>query len=207
MKMIVFYGVLSVLIFACNNPQISNEYLNSNGMNQKMKISKTGKQISVVPEGYNTVNPWIIVKGANSLVKFLDTVFDGKEDEYTRYYDEDSLIIHTEVTIENTVIKIFDSKPDWPKTPSFLQVYVEDMEETLKRAEGLGAEIITKPSEFVFGERLARFLDPWGNLWWINERMEEVDWEEEVKRLEEAKNDTSENYIRKTLLNVMRKMK
>src|SRR5690606_2005352 len=110
----------------------------------------------------------IIAKGADNLVKFLETVFDGKEDEYTRYYDEDGLIIHTEVKIGNTVIKIFDSKPDWPQTPSFLQVYVEDMEVTLKRSKNSGAEIVTEPSDFVFGERLARFLDPWGNLWWIN---------------------------------------
>jgi hypothetical protein len=27
-----------------------------------------------------------------------------------------------------------------------------------------------------FGEKVCRVLDPFGNLWWINERVEEVDF-------------------------------
>ncbi len=27
-----------------------------------------------------------------------------------------------------------------------------------------------------FGEKVCRILDPFGNLWWINERVEEVDF-------------------------------
>src|SRR5690606_38329323 len=130
MKSSLFCDIFTISIFASNSPQLSNEQSKGRNMEQKMKRSSTGKQISVVPDGYNSVNPWIIAKGADNLVKFLETVFDGKEDEYTRYYDEDGLIIHTEVKIGNTVIKTFDSKPDWPQTPSFLQVYVEDMEVT-----------------------------------------------------------------------------
>lgn len=174
---------------------------------KKMKKGISGELISVVPEGYNTVNPWIIARCADKLIEFLELVFAGKENRHARYYDADSLIIHAEVRIGNSTIGIFDSKPDWPLTPAFLQVYVDDLEEILRVGKAAGAQIVTEPSDFVFGERLARFRDPWGNLWWLNERMEVVDWEKEMNRLREPKNHTSENYIKETLLKAMQSIK
>jgi PhnB protein len=87
--------------------------------------------ISPVPEGYHTVNPWVIPKEASEFIEFLKKVFNAKETEEARTPDSDGLLIHAEVTIGDSTIMIFDSKPDWPATPSFLQVYVQDADATL----------------------------------------------------------------------------
>lgn len=167
--------------------------------------------ISPIPEGYHKVNPWIIPKGVAEFIPFLEQVFEAKESKEARTPDSDGLIIHAEVKIGDTVIMMFDSKPDWPQTPSFLQVYVKDAEVILKRAKEAGAEIITELTDFVYGEKIARFRDPWGNLWWLNQRTEEVDWEAEATRiqgeLETAKQQKTMSYVLETLVDAMRKIK
>lgn len=174
-------------------------------------MSQSKQQIATVPEGYHTVNPWIILRGVADFIPFLEKVFGAQETKEARTPDSDGLIIHAEVTIGDSTIMMFDAKPDWPHTPSFLQVYVKDANAVLERAKDAGAEIVTELSDFVYGEQIARFRDPWGNLWWINQRVKEVDWEEEAARvqdeLEAAKQQKTMNYIYDTLLSAMKKIK
>jgi PhnB protein len=170
-----------------------------------MEAQRSNRALSLVPEGYHTVNPWVIPKGATDFIQFLEKVFEAKEEMAARTLDDDGLLIHAEVKIGDSVIGVFDSKADWPPTPSFLQVYVEDAEVVLQRAKEAGAEVVTELSDFVYGEKLARFRDPWGNLWWINQRIEEVEWEAEAKRLEHLLATTQEsNYIKETLMQAMK---
>jgi uncharacterized glyoxalase superfamily protein PhnB len=163
------------------------------------------------PEGYHTVNPWIIPKGAAKLIAFLETVFEAKESEEARVLDTDGLIIHSEVRIGDSVVMIFDSKDDWPPTPAFLQMYVSDAATVLQRAEKAGSEIITELTDAWYGEKLARFRDPWGNLWWVHERIAEVDGKTEAARIEEEFEKAGESgasgYIYDTLVKAMRDIK
>jgi PhnB protein len=120
--------------------------------------------------GYNTVNGFIIVKGAAGFIEFLTEVFDGTEivEAHTPdWYADDGTLIHAEVRIGNSVIMVADRKADWPFTPAMTQVYVTDAAETLHRAVDRGATVITEVSPFYGGLDIARFLDPWGNLWWL----------------------------------------
>ena len=155
---------------------------------------------AVFPSGYHTVNPWVIPKGAPKFIDFLVNVFEGEETPEARIPDEDGLLIHAEVKVGDSVIMIFDSKPDWPVTPSFLQVYVDDAKAVLTRAKEQGADIITELTDAWYGEKLARFRDPWGNLWWLNERVDETaEWEQE-----EEQAGAEGNYIKDTLVDAMK---
>jgi PhnB protein len=70
--------------------------------------------------------------------------------------------------------------------------------------------VVTELSDFVYGEKIARFRDPWGNLWWINQRTEEVDWEAEAVQIEAELQSAAESkrldYVHETLMNAMKKM-
>jgi uncharacterized glyoxalase superfamily protein PhnB len=121
---------------------------------------------------YNKLNPFVIIKGgASNFIKFVEKVFDAEENKPVRTPDRDGTLIHAEVQIGDSMILVADSKEDWPFTPAFLQVYVDDAQEVLNRAEIEGAEIITKVSVFYNGLKLARFKDAWGNIWWLYEKM------------------------------------
>jgi uncharacterized glyoxalase superfamily protein PhnB len=155
---------------------------------------------------YNKLNPFVIIKGgASNFIKFVEKVFDAEENRPVRTPDRDGTLIHAEVQIGDSMILVADSKEDWPFTPAFLQVYVEDAQEVLNRAEKEGADIITQVSVFYNGLKLARFKDPWGNIWWLYEKMN-------VQNLGENKSDTdwhnkkpSEIYT--TLMQAMKNLK
>ena len=119
------------------------------------------------PADHNTVNPFVIVSGAAEFIDFVTAVFDGRESTAFRTPDRDGLLIHAEVVVGDSSILICDRKPDWPFTPAFLQVYVFDSEAVLGRAVARGASVITPVSAFYGGYSLARFRDPWNNLWWL----------------------------------------
>lgn len=164
----------------------------------------------VIPEGYNTVNPFIITENSVELLKFISAVFGGEEQKEALTYDSDGLVLHSEIKLGNSMILIADRKPDWAVTPGFLQIYVADVEKTLEKAEKLGAKIVTKPTEFI-GVKFSRMLDSQGNLWWVYEQIEDYDWESafggEGEESEGNWKPTEEaTYIYDTLIEAMRSL-
>ena len=91
---------------------------------------------AIVPEGYHTVTPWIIAKGADGLVDFIEKTFGGKEKAGSRILNADGLIGHVEVQIGDSVILLFDHREGWPATPAFLRVYVENADSSPEEGKG-----------------------------------------------------------------------
>ncbi|MEU1984352.1 bleomycin resistance protein [Nocardia sp. NPDC019395] len=120
--------------------------------------------------GYGSLNAFAAVKGpggARAFIEFLGRVFDGRETPEAHADDTDGLLIHSEVRIGDSCLMVVDSKPDWAFTPALLQVNVTDCDEVLRRAAAHGADIITETTPFYGGSTLARFIDPWSNVWWL----------------------------------------
>jgi PhnB protein len=142
-------------------------------------------KIDTVPEGYHTVTPFVIARGAARFLDFMAEAFDATE--LARVQSADGLIGHAETRIGDSVVMTFDSKEGWPATPSFLRIYVEDCEATCERAIAAGATSVTRPTEMPWGDRVGRVRDPLGNLWWIMARLEDVSPEEMERRYGEKK--------------------
>jgi PhnB protein len=141
----------------------------------KMNDDKTAK-IKTVPENYTSVTPWIISPSSAALISFLQEAFDAEEIPNSRIINPEGVIIHAVVQIGDAKIMLFDSRDGWPPTPAFLNLYVSDVEKTYQKAVKLGAKPVTEITALWFGEKVCRILDPFGNLWWVNERFEEVDF-------------------------------
>lgn len=122
--------------------------------------------IPAAPEGYATVNPFIITTDADELARFVIEVYDGEERSEARTVDEDGLLLQAEVRVGTTTIMFAERKPNWPFTPSLLQIYVDDVDVVIERALARGARLITEPTDF-FGTRFARIQDSSANIWWV----------------------------------------
>jgi PhnB protein len=132
--------------------------------------------IKIVPDNYTTVTPWIISPSSAKLIGFLTAAFEAEEIPNSRIVNEYGIIIHVVVKIGDALIMLFDSREGWAPTPSFLNLYVEDIESTYQKSIELGARSVTDITKLWFGEKVCRILDPFGNLWWITERVEEVNF-------------------------------
>jgi uncharacterized glyoxalase superfamily protein PhnB len=134
--------------------------------------------MKVVPDGRHTVTPWVVSRHETAaLLDFIVEVFDARRETIL---EADGLIIHAEVFIGDSMVMLFD-QPTWPVSAGFLRVFVADDTEVLQRAVERGATIVTKPTELFWGDRMSRFLDPFGNLWWIQQRVVEPS-EDEIRR-------------------------
>jgi PhnB protein len=134
----------------------------------------------MVPDGYTTVTPWIIGHDTAGLLGFLKQAFDAEE--LGRVVGEDGKIGHAEVRIGDAVVMAFDLPDDWADTPAYLRLYVPDSEETQRRAVDAGATEVTRQTVLFFGDRVGRVRDPFGNLWWIQTRLENLDEAEMARR-------------------------
>jgi uncharacterized glyoxalase superfamily protein PhnB len=134
-----------------------------------------------VPEGYTTVTPWLISRDTARLIEYMKAAFDAEE--LARVVMADGSIGHAEVRIGDAIVMLFDAQPDWPPTPGFLRLYVEDADAVHRQAVAAGATSITEVTHLYFGDRVGRVRDPLGNLWWIQTHVEDVTLAEMERRM------------------------
>ena len=164
--------------------------------------TNNAQKIKTVPDHYTSVTPWIISPSSATLIEFLKAAFEAEEIPNSRITNEDGTIIHVVVKIGDAMVMLFDSRKDWAPTPSFLNLYVEDIEKVYNKSIELGATSVTDITALYFGEKVCRILDPFGNLWWINQRIEEIDYtkpEEIGQRASTPEAVKGIMYIQKTL--------
>lgn len=137
--------------------------------------------VQPVPQGYTTVTPWIISRDTVRLIAFLKSAFDAEE--LACLTGADGTVEHAEVRIGDSVVMMFDARPEWPPTPGFLRLYVEDADAAHRRAVAAGGTSVTEVTHLFFGDRIGRVRDPLGNLYWIQTRVEDVSPREMERRL------------------------
>jgi PhnB protein len=89
--------------------------------------------VKPIPEGYHTVTPYILARGADKLIDFIKKAFDAKETE--RYSMPDGTIGHAEVRIGDSLIMVADAQGgDYKPMTTGIHLYVEDCDVTYKHA-------------------------------------------------------------------------
>ena len=121
------------------------------------------KQISI-PSGYQQVMPYFIVQNATAFIGFMQKVFDAEE-KYRTMRDE-SLIMHAEVRIGDSVIMLADKTEQFEVCTAGLFVYVDNADEVYGKALAEGATSLMEPSDQSYG-RSCGVKDPFGNTWWL----------------------------------------
>ncbi len=121
--------------------------------------------MSTVPRTYPTVAPYLIVEDAHRIVDFLESAFDGT---VVRKAEGDSgRIAHAEVRIQDSVIMLGSSSPEWPALRSMIHLYLPDVDAWYRKALDAGATSVRAPADMDYGDRSAGVMDPAGNQWWI----------------------------------------
>lgn len=125
---------------------------------------------SFKPDHYNSVSPYLIVDGASRTIEFLTTVFDAVE--IRRFADADGKIMHAEVRIDDTVLMLADGAEGWPPIPSYVHVYVADVDATYQRALAAGATAVQAPVKKEDADKRGGVKDAGGTTWWIATKVE-----------------------------------
>jgi PhnB protein len=168
----------------------------------KRMVVAEKKKVQRVPEGYTAITPWIISPDSARLIRFLKTAFEAEEIPGSRMASGNGKITHVEVKIGDAIVMLFDSAKDWPPTPAFIRLYVDNCDTSYQKAIKAGARAVTKPTMLAFGDKVGRIADPFGNVWWIQERIEDMSHEdpnEMMMKLKDASDEKSMKYVEDSL--------
>ncbi len=157
-----------------------------------LKRSKTsGKKSRPVPKGYHTLTPGLTVSDAAKAIEFYVHAFGAKEE--TRMAGPDGRIMHAELRVGDSLFMIGEEMIDrnvrGPKTlggsPVSLNLYVDSADATFQLAVNAGAKVL-EPVELMFwGDRYGKIEDPYGHVWGLCTRIENLSPEEVQKRGQE----------------------
>jgi PhnB protein len=125
---------------------------------------------SYKPNGYSTLSPYLVVEGASSTIEFLKRVFGAVE--LRRFPDAEGKLMHAEVRIDDTVVMIADGGESWPPVPSYVHVYVRDVDATYARALAAGATAVQEPTKKEDEDKRGGVKDAGGTTWWIATKVE-----------------------------------
>ncbi|HET7209314.1 MAG TPA: VOC family protein [Terriglobales bacterium] len=141
-----------------------------------------------VPSGYNSVTPYLIIKGATRAIDFYKQVFGATE--IMRFPRPDGKIGHAELRIGDSVIMLADEHPEmgykspqsWGGTPVSLMLYVPDVDQAVERAVKAGSKLERAVADQFYGDRNGTIHDPFGHVWTIATHKEDVSPEEMQRR-------------------------
>lgn len=122
------------------------------------------------PNNYSTVSPYLLVNGASATIEFLQHVFGAVE--LRRFPDAGGKLMHAEVQIEDTVIMLADATEEWSSMPSYVHIYVPDVDATYQRALEAGATSVQEPVKKDDEDKRGGVKDAGGTTWWIATKVE-----------------------------------
>ena len=140
--------------------------------------------VNPIPEGYHTVQPYLIVDGAKGLLDFVRNVFGASQTELMQAPGGDR-VMHAEVKIGDSTVMLSDAQGPWQPMPAAMYVYVPNVDDTYRKALAAGGTSVMEPADQFYGDRHGGVKDPWGNFWWIATRVENVSKEEMQRRAKE----------------------
>jgi PhnB protein len=110
------------------------------------------------PVGWHSVTPRLVVHDPALLVGFLKRTFDA--------HGEYAANAPSQMQIGDSIVMV-SAVGARDAHPSFLYVYVDDVDATYLRALQAGAASIEEPQDVPYGDRRAMVKDPCGNDWQI----------------------------------------
>jgi PhnB protein len=117
-----------------------------------------------LPEGYQTVMPYLILKNAQNFIKFTREVFLAQEIQIIMRDDE--VIMHGEISIGGSVIMFAEQSEEFGVQNAGLFVYLDNCDKTYQVALANGATSLMEPTDQNYG-RSSGVKDPFGNIWWL----------------------------------------
>ncbi|MGZ5457517.1 MAG: sigma-70 family RNA polymerase sigma factor [Thermoanaerobaculia bacterium] len=116
------------------------------------------------------VRPYLIVRGADELIAFLQQTFDAEL--VMRAPTPDGKVMHAEVRVGDSPIEMGDAGAQWQPLAAPLHVYIENVDETYRRAIAAGATSLYAPIDQPYGDREAGVRDRRGIEWFLATRLE-----------------------------------
>jgi PhnB protein len=141
-----------------------------------------------IPAGYNTVTPQLALDNAAEAIDWYKKALGAEE--VGRMKDDEGRIMHAELRLGNSRIMVNDvMMGKGPKayggSPASFYLYVEDSDSIFNRAIAAGGRVhgnMGALADQFWGDRSGTLLDPFGYVWTIATRKEDLTPQEMEQR-------------------------
>jgi PhnB protein len=149
-------------------------------------------KVNYIPKGYNTVTPYLVIKGAAKAIDYYKNVFGATV--VVRMDGPDGKVGHAELQIGDSRIMLADENPSMGNrsaesigaSPVSLYVYLPDCDKVVDKAVAEGAKILKPVQDQFYGDRSGFIQDPFGHLWGVATHKEDVSAKEMAERAQKA---------------------
>jgi PhnB protein len=149
-------------------------------------------KVPYIPKGYNTVTPYLIIKGAAKAIDYYKNVFGATV--VVRMDGPDGRVGHAELKIGDSIIMLADENPQMTipghgsataigGSPVSLYVYLPNVDDVVAKAQAEGAKIVKPVRDQFYGDRSGFLQDPFGHFWGVATHVEEVSPQELKERM------------------------
>jgi PhnB protein len=150
-------------------------------------------QRKAIPDGYHTITPHLVVKGANQAIEFYRKAFGARETSRITGPDGQS-VLHAELVIGDSRLFLADEVPGMgclgPQStggsPVTIHLHTEDVDALFNQAVAAGAQVRMPLADMFWGDRYGVVADPFGHQWSFASHKEDLTPEEISKRAEIA---------------------
>ncbi|MBS1261575.1 MAG: hypothetical protein MAG453_00902 [Calditrichaeota bacterium] len=147
-------------------------------------------EVKPVPEGFTTVSPHLVVRGAKEAIEYYREAFGADVIESSTTPDG-NLILNAVLRIGDANLMIADEMPmmEYWVSPAQLNgttvgihLFVDNVDAWFERAKRAGIDVKMEPQDMFWGDRYCQFFDKYGHAWSIATRVEDVSQEEADRR-------------------------
>jgi len=143
--------------------------------------------VQPIPDGYHSVTPYLIVKGAAKAIDYYKKAFGATE--IMRFPGPNDTVMHAEIQIGDSRIMLADESRDYKApqvgsgSPVSLMIYVPDVDKVFNQAVSAGAKSARPVEDQFYGDRLGTLVDPFGHVWSVATHKEDVSEQEMQRRM------------------------
>ena len=147
-----------------------------------------------IPDGYHTITPHLVIKGASEAIEFYKRAFGAEELCRMPFPGPDGQVKlgHAELQIGNSRLFLADEFPGQGSTgpngssPVSIHLYVTDADAAFGRAVEAGATVSMPLADMFWGDRYGKLVDPFGHHWSIAAHLEDLTPEQMQERMAAA---------------------
>jgi len=143
--------------------------------------------VRAIPEGYHSLTPTLVCKGAARAIEFYKQVFQAKE--IHRMAGPGGSIGHAELQIGDSKLMLSDEFPGMahapgpnPITSNAIFLYTDNVDAVFDRAVKAGAKVEMPLQNQFWGDRYGKIRDPFGHQWGLAQHVEDVAPDEMERR-------------------------
>ena len=141
-----------------------------------------------IPDGYNSVTPYLVVDDAKRAIEFYTKAFGAEEKFRLPMGDK---LGHAEIKIGDSFVMLADEFPEMghlgPNSrggpTSSIVLYVEDVDSSFRKALDAGAKEQRPVENQFWGDRMRTLTDPFGHQWSLATHVEDVSEAEMQERM------------------------